>query len=329
MTTPGSTAIIVTVPRGPPARSPSRSPRHRHGHRDTAFTYVAPDHHRGHTGRGPLAGLRPGWSSSAPTWATVTVGGTAATVTHARDRQRSPSRSRRPPPARSPSRSPPLAARPPTTQPSPTWPPPPSPRSHPPGALTGGNAVVVTGPTSQGPGPFGAANAATVTATGARPITATVTAESAGLVTVSVTTAGGTATDDTASPTWPPPTISTVTPAEGPLTRVAAGWSSRHPPHTATVTVGGKAATVTATGAQRRHRHRPRGARGHGHRLGHHRRGHGHRDISLHLPAAPAPPTAADKGYWEVASDGGLFAFGTAGSTARWAASPSTPRSWG
>ena len=30
--------------------------------------------------------------------------------------------------------------------------------------------------------------------------------------------------------------------------------------------------------------------------------------------------TPDGKGYWEVAADGGIFSFGDAGSTARWAA---------
>ena len=48
----------------------------------------------------------------------------------------------------------------------------------------------------------------------------------------------------------------------------------------------------------------------------------------LNAPVVDLAPTADGKGYWLVGTDGGIFAFGDANSTARWEASTSTSPWW-
>ena len=51
-------------------------------------------------------------------------------------------------------------------------------------------------------------------------------------------------------------------------------------------------------------------------------------NLALNGPIVGMAATPDRQGYWLVALDGGVFAFGDAGSTARWAATRSTSRSW-
>ncbi len=116
------------------------------------------------------------------------------------------------------------------------------------GPVAGGTSVVIAGTNlADATSVTVGGTAATVTADTATSITATTPAGTAGAADVVVTTAGGSVTDTGGFTYVAAPTISSVTPAQGPLTGgTSITIAGTNLANATSVTVGGTAATVTA-----------------------------------------------------------------------------------